>query len=112
VVFKNIPPINSTFKESEVKEWKLNPKVKKSYDILFKKSSRTRKTYMSKIVNNIWKDKKNISKVQIAYALSVCKIFLDPQVPFIIAKEEILKPMFLENLVNFLNTCKFTLIVL
>ena len=59
---------------------------------------------MSKILENLWKGgKKNGSKVQIAFAISVCEIVLNPDNPFVSINEDIINPFFVKNLVSFLN---------
>ncbi len=59
---------------------------------------------MAKILNKAFKDrkeKKNIAKVKIAYAMSLCEIFLNPENQYIQMSEKITKPRIVKNLVKF-----------
>lgn len=59
---------------------------------------------MSTIINQIWKpskDKSNKSKIQIAFAISVCEILLNPENLIITISEEIIKETLNKNIVSF-----------
>lgn len=106
-----LSPINSNAKESEIKTWKSHATVKDCYRKLFKKIDPVKpETYMSKILNNLWKGgKKNGPRVQIAFAISVCETVLDPNNTFVSINEDIIKPILKKNLVSFLNLyCKYS----
>ena len=106
-----LTPINSNAKESEVKMWKSHAAVKNCYRKLFRRiDPRKAETYMSKILDNLWKGgKKNGPKVQIAFAMSVCKTILNPNNTFVSISEDIIKPYLIKNLVSFLNLyCKYS----
>lgn len=57
-------------------------------------------TYMSKIIEHLWKGKKG-SKMQIAFAISVCELLLDPNNLHVTIKEEVVKPNLIKNFVSF-----------
>lgn len=57
-------------------------------------------THMSKIIEHLWKGKKG-SKMQIAFAISVCELLLDPNNLHITIKEEVVKPNLIKNFVSF-----------
>jgi len=49
------------------------PAVKLCYEKLFKKIKNSEpETYMSQIIQKLWKGKKNASKLQIAYKDGIC----------------------------------------
>lgn len=103
--FRNckLSPINTNAKESEIKAWKGDVVTKNCFKQLFKKIDPAKsETYMSKILENLWKGgKKNGSKMQIAFAISVCEIVLNPDNPFVSINEDIIKPVLTKNLVSF-----------
>lgn len=102
-VFK-LSPINSNASSSEIKIWKSDPTVKDCYRSLFKKINPTEPgTYMSRIIERMWKGKRKGPKVQIAFAISICETILNPDNSFITMNEEIIKPVLTKNLVSFLN---------
>ena len=79
--------------------------VKECHNKLFKKDQST--TYMTKIIEKIWKVKKDAPEIQIAYAISVCETYLNPENQTIQMSEVIIKPKIIKNLVNlFQNLCK------
>jgi hypothetical protein len=97
----NIPPMNSSFKESEIKAWKQKVAIGKCYDKLFKKiSPNGHETYMTKIIGKVWKDKRNAPKKQVAYAISVCEMILNPNNLYIQVNEDIIKPLITKNFVS------------
>ncbi|RHZ86251.1 hypothetical protein Glove_53g46 [Diversispora epigaea] len=49
-------------------------------------------TYMTKIIKNVWPKKKNIPNLQIAWAISISEIFLNPKNEVIKMSEEIIQP--------------------
>ncbi|RHZ82464.1 hypothetical protein Glove_109g368 [Diversispora epigaea] len=55
-------------------------------------------TYMTKIIKNVWPKKKNIPNLQIAWAISISEIFLNPKNEVIKMSEEIIQPALARNL--------------
>jgi hypothetical protein len=53
------------------------------------------------IIDKAWKEKKNTPRIHIAYAISVCEIFLNPSNLIINMSEEVVKPYFTKNYVSF-----------
>jgi len=58
---------------------------------------------MNQIINKIWSGKKNIPHIKIAFAISMCEIFLDPSNQDIKISENLMKPKVLQNMVSFIN---------
>jgi hypothetical protein len=56
---------------------------------------------MSRIMEKLRKENKSPSKIQIAYAISICEIFLCPYNQTIQINEGIVKPKIIKNLVSF-----------
>ncbi|GET64358.1 hypothetical protein GLOIN_2v1775615 [Rhizophagus irregularis DAOM 181602=DAOM 197198] len=82
VVFKEfnlltIPAVNTALKESEIRKWKGSPAVK-----------------------NYCYGKNQLSNMQIAYAISICEIILNPKNLHIQVTESVIKPILLKNLTN------------
>lgn len=53
------------------------------------------------IIKKIWKDRKNAPKIQVAYAMGVCEILLNPNNLCIQLSEDIIKPSLTKNYVSF-----------
>jgi len=103
----DLPYINSNALPSEIAEWKKNPSVKKCYKLLFQKLTHNEPdTYMTKIIDKTWKNKKDAPKIQIAYAISVCEVMLNPKIHRLQISEQLIKPKILKNLVSFKLSCK------
>lgn len=98
-----MPQVNTNYTPSKIEEWKRNPAVAKCYAKLFKKvSHEASETYMARIIDRVWKDKKSkAAKVKIAYAISICETFLNPNYQNIQMSEKIMKPKIAANLVSF-----------
>jgi hypothetical protein len=97
-----IPIVNASLVESEIKKWKETPAVKLCYEKLFKKIKNSEpETYMSQIIQKLWKGKKKAPKLQIAFAISVYENLLNPQNLNIHISESIIKPIIMKNLVSF-----------
>ncbi|GET53811.1 hypothetical protein GLOIN_2v1775615 [Rhizophagus irregularis DAOM 181602=DAOM 197198] len=81
VVFKEfnlptIPAVNTALKESEIRKWKGSPAVKNCYS------------------------KNQLSNMQIAYAISICEIILNPKNLHIQVTESVIKSILTKNLTN------------
>ena len=51
----------------------------KCYKLLFKKEKKENSSiYIIRIINKIWLAKKNVPKLHIAYAISICEFILNP----------------------------------
>ena len=55
---------------------------------------------MARIIDKIWKNKKDVPIVQIAYAIAVCETILDPNNHRFQISEQSVKPKILKNLVS------------
>ncbi|UZO02036.1 uncharacterized protein OCT59_020536 [Rhizophagus irregularis] len=74
-----LPSINTQASPSKIQEWKSKAEVKRCYNNLFKKVKDGQPTtYMSLIIDKLRKENKNPSKTQIAYAISICETYLNP----------------------------------
>lgn len=102
-VFNNkLPLINSNAMPSQIQKWKSNPSVKDCYDKLYRKITPGKScTYMSKIIDKVWKEKKNAAKIKIAYAMSISETFLNPDNQYIQMSEKLTKSKIVKNLVSF-----------
>jgi hypothetical protein len=97
-----LPPISSNIKESEIRKWKRTEAIRKCYDKLFKKiKSSEPETYLSKIIRIIWKDRRNAPKMQVAYAISICEMILNPENNIVQISEETIKQVIIKNYVSF-----------
>ena len=74
--------------------------VKRCYSRLFKKVDQSGSTYMTKIIEKIWRKRRNAPKIQISFAISICETYLDPMNQIIQMNEQTMKPRILKNLVS------------
>ncbi|RHZ53016.1 hypothetical protein Glove_452g34 [Diversispora epigaea] len=94
-----LPPISNVAKASEIVAWKKKLTVSNCFHKLFEKiEDDENDTYMTKIIKNVWPKKKNISNLQIAWAISISEIFLNPKNEVIKMSEEIIQPALARNL--------------
>ena len=99
-VFDELPSINTQADPSQIHDWKQMPVVKKCYKSLFRKiNPDLPTTYMSKIAEKLRKEDKKPSKIQIAYTISICEIYLCPN-NLTIQINEGVKSKITENLVS------------
>jgi len=97
-----LPHINSKATPTQITEWKQNPAVKKCHRKLFQKVIIGEPdTFMTRIINKAWPNKKNVAKIKIAYAISACEAFLDPKNHCIQMSERLIKGNIIKNLVSF-----------
>ncbi|GET02934.1 hypothetical protein GLOIN_2v1883439 [Rhizophagus clarus] len=95
-----LPSINTQVSPSKIQEWKSKPEVKRCYNNLFKKVKDGQPTtYMSLIIDKLRKENKNPSKTQIAYAISICETYLNPNNQNIKMSESIMKSKIINNLI-------------
>ncbi|UZO07822.1 uncharacterized protein OCT59_028094 [Rhizophagus irregularis] len=105
-----LPSINTQASPSKIQEWKSKAEVKRCYNNLFKKvkDGGQPTTYMSLIIDKLRKENKNPSKTQIAYAISICETYLNPNNQNIQMSESIMKSKIINNLQKLENRDKFT----
>ncbi|GBC53210.2 hypothetical protein GLOIN_2v1883439 [Rhizophagus irregularis DAOM 181602=DAOM 197198] len=104
-----LPFINTQASPSKIQEWKSKAEVKRCYNNLFKKVKDGQPTtYMSLIIDKLRKENKNPSKTQIAYAISICETYLNPNNQNIQMSESIMKSKIINNLQKLENRDKFT----
>jgi hypothetical protein len=70
---------------------------------LFESVRGTGTTYINRILSRVWKNLRNIPKLQIAFAISICEILLDPDTDNIVMNETTLQNRIRANLVSFQN---------
>ncbi|RHZ78578.1 hypothetical protein Glove_160g16 [Diversispora epigaea] len=102
-IFENfsnmLPPISNVAKASEIAAWKKKLAVSNCFRKLFEKiEDDENDTYMTKIIKNVWPKKNNISNLQIAWAIFISEIVLNPKNEVIIMSEEIIQPALARNL--------------
>ncbi|RHZ45869.1 hypothetical protein Glove_645g22 [Diversispora epigaea] len=102
-IFENfsnmLPPISNVAKASEIVTWKKKLAFSNCFRKLFEKiEDDENDTYMTKIIKNVWPKKKNIPNLQIAWAISISEIFLNPKNEVIKMSEEIIQPALARNL--------------
>jgi hypothetical protein len=97
---RELPPINAQASPSQIQEWKGKAEVKRCYEKLFKKADQSGSTYMTKIIEKIWRERRNAPKVQISFAISICEIYLDPTNQVIQMNKHTMKPKITKNLVS------------
>lgn len=98
-VFSELPQINTC---SSIDDWKKKPVVGKCYSKLFKKVKNEPTTsYMTKIIDRVLRDRRNASKVQIAFTISICETYLDPCNEVVQISEVTMQPRIAKNLVSF-----------
>jgi hypothetical protein len=101
-VFGNeLPSINMQATPSQIQEWKEKPEVGRCFYKLFRRVSLNEPTtYMTKVIDKLWKEKRNAPKIQVAFAISICETYLDPDNQTIQISEQI-KPKIHKNMVNY-----------
>lgn len=98
---RELPMINKLASPSQIQEWKGKPEVKRCHEKLFKKvNTNCPSTYMTEIIEKIWRERQNAPKIQIAFAISICETYLDPMNQVIQMNEQTMKPKIMKNLVS------------
>ncbi len=98
-----LPTINMNASIIEIQSWKRSDKVKKCYTKLFSPMKEGQPTtYMAHILAKVW-GSKNVSLINIAYAIAICKTFLNPKIEHIQISETVINLKFNNILVSFHN---------
>ena len=101
-VFMSVPQLDNT-KLQQIFIWKKLPAVKESYNKLFQPMSKEKNlTYMDYIIGKVWDDPKNDSQIQIAWAISIAKFYLNPNNNCVRIGEDSIKESLEKNLVSIL----------
>ena len=96
-----LPLINAQTTPSQVQDWKKKLEVRECHSKLFKKISDDQPTtFMTKIIERLWRERRNAPKIQIAFAISICQTYLDPTNQIIQMNEYVMKPKILKNMVS------------
>lgn len=102
----NLPQIKTSSSSERIQEWKKLPSVRKCHENLFKQV-KGKQRYIDRILEKVWNDIKEVPRIQIAFAISICETFLDPNESNITMSELRLKKKIEENLVSFRNFAQF-----
>ena len=94
-----LPRIDSQSSPAEISSWKSDQRVKAAYRKLFESFSEDR-TYMQAILERVWKSKKRISNMYIAWGVAITQLFLNPKVNEIAISENLLKKQIKINFVS------------
>lgn len=98
-----LPRIDSqSSSPAEIISWKSDSKVQAAYRKLFEKFPREDRTYIQIILERVWKSKKKISNLYIAWGVAIAQLFLNPQVKGIQISKNLLKKQIKINFVSIL----------
>jgi hypothetical protein len=92
-----------TASPTEVNKWKRNPAVNKCYQNLYRPISDLddQVTFFLRIVEKVFIESNKASEILIAYTMSVCEIFLNPDNDNIQISESVMKEKLEAKLVSF-----------
>ena len=108
-VFRNLPQINVKAAPSKIKTWKELRVVKECYEKLHSKlADDDDETWCGKIVHEIWGDS-SPSNEQIAFAVSVCESFLNPNNEALKTDSKYLNKKLKKNIVSIKNIRNFVI---
>ncbi|RHZ86794.1 hypothetical protein Glove_46g172 [Diversispora epigaea] len=85
-----LPRIDFQSSPAEINSWKSDQRVKDAYCKLFDIFSEDR-TYVQVILERVWKSKKRIFNMHIAWGVAIAQLFLNPDVKGIMISENLLK---------------------
>ena len=94
-----LPRIDVQASPAEINSWKSDQRVKDAYRNLFEVFS-DNYTYMEIILDRVWRSKKKISNMYIAWGVAIAQLFLNPKVKGIQISENLLKKLILINTWN------------
>ena len=102
-----LPSISTNASSTEIHNWKALDSVKQCFDRLYKPFNNDGQpgspSYLSRILEKLFPDSKYVPKPQIAYAVSVCKVILDPDNEIIQVNSKIMKSQVRRNLVSIIK---------
>jgi hypothetical protein len=109
-VFRNLPQINVKAAPSKVKTWKELRAVKECYEKLHSEITEDDdETWCGRIIHGIWGDSPKTSNEQIAFAVSVCESFLDPNNEVLKTDSKYLNKKLKKNIVSIKNIRNFVI---
>ncbi|RHZ73780.1 hypothetical protein Glove_229g33 [Diversispora epigaea] len=85
-----LPRIDFQSSLAEINSWKSDQRVKNAYHKLFDVFSEDH-TYVQVILKRVWKSKKRISNMHIAWGVAIAQLFLNPDIKGIMISENLLK---------------------
>jgi 23S rRNA U2552 (ribose-2'-O)-methylase RlmE/FtsJ len=89
---------------SEIKIWKGLPVVKECYEKLHSQITNDEdETWCGKIISEMWEDTSKVSVVQIAFVITLCESFLNPNNEDIKNNSKYLKKRLKRNIVSIEN---------
>jgi hypothetical protein len=117
-VFAELPPPPSKAKAASIYQWKKSEAVAACYKKLFYKSNddddddddndddddENTPTNMDNIIQCVWPKNKMVTDSQMAWAIAVTQLILNPNNGYVKVSEEAIRPLYIKNLVsNFFN---------
>jgi len=100
----DLPPISTNATPREIHLWKKSPSIKQCYEKLEQQINKdgglNTPTYISRILEKVWPDSSLASNKQVAYAVSVCHVILDPTNDNIQITKSIIESKMKRNLVS------------
>ena len=76
---RELPMIKAQANSYEIQEWKKKPEVGRCYSKLFKRTNTDQpETYMTRIIERLWRDKQGTPNIHISFAISVAEAYLNP----------------------------------
>lgn len=96
-----LPRIDFQSSPAEINSWKSDQKVKDAYNKLFEVFSDNR-TCVEIILDKVWRSKKKITTMHLAWRVAIAQLFLNPKVEGIQISENLLKKQIKINFVSIL----------
>lgn len=88
---RELPPIRTSDSHDMITAWKASPQTRKAYDALFENMPGTEIKYIERVLEKTCNTNTPIH--QKAFAIVTCENLLNPDLPDIIGKERIIKPL-------------------
>lgn len=109
-VFRNLPKINVKAAPSKIKTWKELQAVKECYEKLHSKiTDGDEETWCGKMIHETWGDSQKPSNEQVAFAVSVCESFLNPNNEVLKTDSKYLNKRLKKNIVSIKNIRNFVI---
>ena len=113
-VFRNLPHINVKAAPSKIKTWKELRAVKECYEKLHSKvtdddETDEEETWCGKIISQMWEDASKVPDEQIAFVVTLCESFLNPNNEDIKNDSKYLQKRLKRNLVSIKNIRIFSI---
>ena len=96
---KNLPFVNSATKPNEIREWKNSAVLKECYEILHSRGDDDN-TWYGRVIEIVFPDISKAPPEQVAFTVSLCEFFLNPNNEDIKNDEAYLRVMTKKNKVS------------